>query len=77
MACDMNMPGAHKIKPCAGKQCYELYSTSLARQFRIVMPNFVNGGKYLLYGDLMPNGTALFPMTDAIHTATGKPKYHD
>ena len=72
-----NTPGSHRIKYGSGKQCQELYSTSLARQFRLVMPNWINGGKYLLTGDLMADGTAVFPMTAAIHTATGKPKYHD
>ena len=72
-----NAPSANKIKQAKGKQCHELYSTSLARQFRLVMPNWINGGKYLLTGDLMADGTAVFPMTEAIHTATGKPKYHD
>ena len=72
-----NTPGAHRIRYGSGKQCQELYSTSLARQFRLVMPNWINGGKYLLSGDLMADGTAVFPMEAAIHTATGKPKYHD
>lgn len=70
-------PGAHRIKYGGGKQCQELYSTSLARQFRLVMPNWINGGKYLLTGNVMTDGTAVFPMEAAIHTATGKPKYHD
>lgn len=72
-----NTPSAHRIKYSSGKQCQELYSTSLSRQFRRVMPNWINGGKYLLSGDLMADGTAVFPMEAAIHTATGKPKYHD
>lgn len=72
-----NAPGANRIRYGSGKQCQELYSTSLARQFRRVMPNWVNGGKYLLTGDLIADGTALFQMETAIHTATGKPKYHD
>lgn len=50
-----NTPGAHRIKYGGGKQCQELYSTSLARQFRLVMPNWINGGKYLLTGDTLPN----------------------
>lgn len=76
---DMNMPGAHRIKPESGKGklCHELYSTSLSRQFRKVMPNWINGGKYLLSGNLISDGTAVFSMTEAVHTATGKPKYHD
>lgn len=77
MESNMNIPGVHKIKPQSGKQCYELYSTGLSRQFRKVMPGWVNGGKYLLTGELMPDGTAVFSMNDAVHTATGKPKYHD
>lgn len=77
MESNMNIPGVHKIKPQRGKQCYELYSTGLSRQFRKVMPGWVNGGKYLLTGELMPDGTAVFSMNDAVHTATGKPKYHD
>lgn len=77
MESNMNIPGVHKIKSQSGKQCYELYSTGLSRQFRKVMPGWVNGGKYLLTGELMPDGTAVFSMNDAVHTATGKPKYHD
>ena len=77
MESNMNIPGVHKIKPCVGKQSIELYSTSLSRQFRRVMPNWVNGGKYLLTGELMPDGTAVFSMTEAVHTATSQPKYHD
>lgn len=75
----MNAPGVHRMKQESGKgkQSYELYSTSLSRQLRKVMPNWVNGGKYLLSGDLISDGTVVFPMTEAIHTATGKPKYHD
>ena len=68
---------AHRIKYNVGKQCQELYSTSLARQLRRVMTNWVNGGKYLLSGDLKSDGTGVFPMTDAVHTATSTPKYHD
>ena len=77
MESNMNVPGAHRIKPHTGKQCYELYSTGLSRQFRRVMPNWVNGGKYLLTGQLMPDGTAVYSMNDAVHTATSTPKYHD
>lgn len=77
LAGNINMQGIHRMKPCTGKQCYELYSTALSRQFRKVMPNWVNGGKYLLNGALLADGTALFPMIDAVHTATGTPKYHD
>lgn len=76
---NMSIPGAHHIRPKddAGKQSYELYSTSLSRQLRKVMPNWINGGRYLLSGNLISEGTAVFSMTEAIHTATGKPKYHD
>ena len=77
MESNMNVPGVHRIKPHTGKQCYELYSTGLSRQFRRVMPNWVNGGKYLLTGELMPDGTAVFSMNEAVHTATSQPKYRD
>lgn len=74
-----SIPGVHHIRPKddTGKQSYELYSTSLSRQLRKVMPNWINGGKYLLTGNLISDGTAVFSMSEAIHTATGKPKYHD
>lgn len=76
---NMNIPSAHHIraKDDTGKQSYELYSTSLSRQLRKVMPNWINGGKYLLTGNLISEGTAVFSMIEAVHTATGKPKYHD
>lgn len=74
---NMNMPGVHRMRTTKGGHCYELYSTSLARQLRKVMPEWINGGKYLLNGELLPNGTVLFPMSDAVHTATSTPKYHD
>ena len=72
-----NASSAHRIKYHVGKQCQELYSTSLNRQLRRVMTNWVNGGKYLLSGDLKSDGTVVFPMADAVHTATSEPKYHD
>lgn len=42
-----NTPGAHRIKYSKGKQCQELYSTSLARQFRQVMAISVSTSRRL------------------------------
>ena len=33
--------------------------------------------EYLLTGELTPDGTAVFSMNEAVHTATSQPKYRD